>query len=201
MAPFTITLSKTEIDNLDLSNLFKYVEWNNANFKYFDLEAGKEHYRLLSYFSKTLKCKKLIDIGTYLGFSAAALSYDSDKIVESYDIYDWFPVDDTITINNKDNINTYVRNYIDDLAEIIQDTDFILIDIDHSGQTEREIMDKLREIGYKGIVMLDDIGLNTEMKNFFDEIPEKKIDISAVGHWSKTGIVIFDPSRFEILLE
>ena len=196
-----IVLDKETIDAIDLTPLNKYVEWNKNNFQYFNLEAGKEHYKLLAYFSKVLKCKSLIDIGTYLGFSAAAMSYDESKHVESYDIFNWLPDDDTITAEKKDNISLHVGDYMSDLKDIIKDTDFILIDIDHTGSTEKEILDELRNLNYKGLVMLDDIGLNKEMKDFYDQIPEKKLDISKVGHWSKTGLVIFDPDRFEIDLQ
>ena len=194
----TIVLDKKEIDAIDLSPLDKYVEWNKHNFQYFNLEAGKEHYKLLAYFSKVLTCKKLVDIGTYLGFSSVALSYDTEKHVESYDIFNWLPDDDTVTAESRENVTLNVGDYMSDFNDIIKDTDFILIDIDHTGATEKEIMNILRDVGYKGLVMLDDIGLNEDMKKFWDEIPEKKIDISSVGHWSRTGLVIFDPSKFDV---
>jgi hypothetical protein len=30
------------------------------------------------------------------------------------------------------------------------------------------------------------------MKNFWDRIEEKKYDITNIGHWSGTGLVIFE---------
>ena len=109
--------------------------------------------------------------------------------------------DKLITLLEAKNIEFFVGDYMEDFAEIIKDTDFIMIDIDHMANTERLIMQRLRDLGYKGLVMLDDIGLNDEMKSFWAEIPEKKIDISKYAHWSLSGLVIFDPTRFKIVLE
>ena len=40
-------------------------------------------------------------------------------------------------------------------------------------------------------MLLDDIDLNQPMKEFWGIINEEKYDVSHVGHWSGTGIVIF----------
>ena len=87
------------------------------------------------------------------------------------------------------------------IPEIIENCDLVMIDIDHSGVTEKEIMNELRKANYKGLVLLDDIFLNDEMKKFYAEIPEKKIDVTKVGHWSGTAIVVFDESKFEVTME
>jgi hypothetical protein len=198
MNPLQIVLSNEIIDAIDLTKLNKYVEWNSDNFKYFNLEAGKEHYKLLAYLSTVITSKKIIDIGTYFGFSATAFAYNKDKQIISYDIFDWIP-DDKITIKSAENVQLKVMNCLYDIDNII-DTDLIMIDIDHNGNNELNILDTLRKANYKGLVLLDDIGLNEEMIKLWNDIPEKKIDISSVGHWSKTGLVIFDPSRFDIIL-
>lgn len=192
-----LVLQKDDINDIDLSSLNKYVDWNSNNFQYFNLEAGKEHYKLLAYLSETLECSKIVDIGTYLGYSAVALSYNDQKHVYSYDIFDWFPGEGT-TAESKSNITLFVGDYMSDFSEIIKDTDLIMIDIDHTGATETEIMNVLRKKQYKGLVLLDDINLNDEMREFWKAIPEKKVDISDVGHWSGTGLVIMDPSRFSL---
>ena len=61
-------------------------------------------------------------------------------------------------------------------------------------------MDELEKIGYKGLVLLDDTKLNEGMVTFWNSITQEKLDISDYGHWSGTGIVNFDPSRFEIVV-
>lgn len=201
MSVQTITLSKELINAIDLTDLTKYIEWNAQHLQYFNLPAGKEHYKLLAYLSTQFKCKNVIEIGTYLGHGAAALSYDETKTVKTYDIYNSLPADESIiTIENRSNVQSYLKDVVGDLKSVIQDTDFILIDIDHTGYTERILMQELKDIGYKGIVMLDDSKLNAEMIKFCEEITEKKIDISKYGHWSGSMLCVFDPSRFDIIL-
>lgn len=199
MEPLTIKLSKTVLDSIDLGPLFKFVEWNEQNIQYFNLPSGVEHYRLLAYLSTVIPGDKIIDIGTYFGFSAAALSYNSNKKVISYDIFDWIP-EDKLTVKNALNIELKVMNCLNDINELAQ-TSLILLDIDHNGKNELDILNALRAANYKGLVMLDDIGLNDEMKALWQGIPEKKIDVSIVGHFSLSGIVIFDPTKFDIVLE
>jgi predicted O-methyltransferase YrrM len=197
-----IVLDKNAINDIDLTPLGKYVDWNTNNYQFFNLEAGKEHYKLLAYLSQTLNCPKLVEIGTYLGYSAVAFSINPNKQICSYDIFNWLPSeeDGKTTAESKSNIKLYVGDYMNDFEEIVKGTDLIMIDIDHSGVTEAEIMDILRKQGYKGLVLLDDINLNDEMRKFWASIPEKKLDITSVGHWSGTGLVIMDPTRFTVTL-
>jgi hypothetical protein len=39
--------------------------------------------------------------------------------------------------------------------------------------------------------MLDDIHLNDDMKLFWNNITEEKYDLTSIGHWSGTGLVVF----------
>ncbi len=198
MAPAIITLSKDAINNMDLSCLNEFVEWHKDNYKYFNMSAGTEHYKLLSYLSTVISCSKIIDIGTFLGFSAVALSFLPDKKVISYDIYDCIS-DNVKSAKNKANITLKIMNCLKDIDTII-DTSLVMIDIDHEGNNELDILNALRKANYKGLILLDDIYLNNEMKQLWNDIPEKKIDISEYGHYSGTGIVIMDASLFEIIL-
>lgn len=49
---------------------------------------GKEHYKLLSYFSMQFNGATIIDIGTHRGSSALALSYNPTNTVYTFDIMD-----------------------------------------------------------------------------------------------------------------
>jgi hypothetical protein len=196
-----ITLSKDILDVIDLSSLSKYVEWSKNNVQYFNMDPGKEHYKLLAYLSTVVEKGNILDLGTYHGMSAVALSYDEDKFVKSFDIFNWFPETGEMTAENRDNVKCYVMDYMSDIEELVKECDLVVIDIDHTGVTETQIMEELRKVGYKGLVFLDDINLNEEMRKFWAAIPEKKIDVSAVGHWSGSGIVIFDPTLYEVEIE
>lgn len=196
----TIKLTADEINAIDLSPLSQYIDWSK-NSKYFNLNAGQEHYKLLALLSKKLTCTKLVDIGHYHGFSSVAMSYSEDKVIDSYDIFNWLPDDGSLTSENLDNVNLHIEDYLEDIQSMMKDTDLIMIDIDHTGVTERLIMEQLEKNNYKGLVFLDDINLNEEMRKFWADIKLKKIDITPVGHWSGSGIVIFDPSRFDVTME
>ena len=56
--------------------------------KFFWMDAGAEHYRLLTYLSTCYNNCTIIDLGTDKGCSALALSYNPSNHVISYDIED-----------------------------------------------------------------------------------------------------------------
>ena len=103
------------------------------------------------------------------------------------------------TCDLDDNFNNFYRDQIEfrqvnglELIEEFKDAPFIFIDVDpHDGVQERVMIKKLEDVGFKGVLMLDDINLNKEMKFFWDEITQKKVDVSVIGHYSGTGIVFF----------
>ncbi len=67
-----------------------------------------------------------------------------------------------------------------------------MLDVDpHDGIQERDFFKFFEEIGYEGIVVLDDIYVNKEMNDFWNNIKQPKLDLTDIGHWSGTGIVLF----------
>jgi hypothetical protein len=193
-----IELNKTVIDSLDLSTSHKYIKWNK-NFEYFDLESGKEHYKLINYISSCVsKEYPIIDIGTYFGFSAIAAHFDDNKVI-TYDICDCIPDDEEMSIKNAENIEIKIMNCVNDMINICK-SEFIILDIDpHNGEEERVIMKALSDNGFKGILLLDDIKLNEDMIKFWNEIELRKIDVTSVGHWSGSGIVFYS-DEYNIIL-
>ena len=118
----------------------------------------------------------------------------------SYDVVDIFP-DDHITVKNKCNVQFRCMDCLEDLNEgLIQSTDLICIDIDHRGFYEKDIMCLLHKYKYKGLVVIDNILISHAMKNFWEEIQLPKYIVTSVGHWTGTGIVVFDESRYNIRL-
>ena len=187
------------INAVDIAPLYKYVESCQSNEKYFLLPAGEEHYRILAYFAKIMD-GPLIDIGTYFGFSAAALSIVPDKKVITYDIYDWIS-DTDYTIKNRENIELRCMDCLDDISSLLE-ASFICLDVSpHDGVQEEEIFKALQKYKYKGLLFLDDIHKSKEMDDFWDSITLPKYDLSKYGHFSGSGIVVFDPSKFNIILE
>jgi hypothetical protein len=80
------------------------------------------------------------------------------------------------------------------MLDVCHEYPFIFIDVDpHDGIQETKMIQKLVDKKYKGYVLLDDIHLNQAMQNFWDSIPVtvRKVDLTEIGHWSGTGLLIF----------
>jgi predicted O-methyltransferase YrrM len=186
-----LVLDFTKIAQTDISECAKMTRWH-TNSKYFEQEPGKEHYRLLAYISSLLPPGTAIaDVGTYLGFSALALSHNVANTVTTYDIDDCLMGIMGNTAKKRENIRFKIRNCMDCVDDIAK-CPLILLDIDpHDGKQETTFFEKLRDIGYNGVVICDDIYLNDNMRNFWSNVKEKKYDLTHVGHWSGTGIVTF----------
>lgn len=152
---------------------------------WFFMEAGQEHYRLLAYIGSLYKSKTLLDIGSYQGNSAIALAHSGNKII-SYDL-DTQPIIEKI---KNDNIKFIKGDILAD-NNLILASPFIMLDTYHNGDFEQEFVDHLINIKYKGLVMFDDIHLNNEMSNFWNGLKNEKFDLTEIGHFSGTGLVIF----------
>ncbi len=198
----TIVLKNEVLDEIDLSEFNKYVQWSEKNnlFQYFNLDSGKEHYKLLAYLANQFDKETLLaDIGTYMGFSAVALAANGHKVI-TYDVCDWIP-DEGDSVKTHPNITYKIMDCLNDMDTLLK-TELIMLDIDpHDGIQEPEIIEALRQNNFKGMLVLDDINLNRNMREFWENIPEKKYDVGKYGHWTSTGIVLFDPSRYEIVME
>lgn len=191
-----------EVHKEDLTSMYPYSmyykdEGHNGNHKYFVKEKG-EHYKLISYLSR--QCpdgSTVIDIGTFLGFSALALANNQAVSVVTYDIAECV-VPPRPSILDVSNIEYRVKDCMEDI-ELLLDAPLVVLDVDpHDGVQEKHMIGMLLKHGYKGLVLCDDIHLNSGMKNFWDWVPMKKIDLTEYGHFSGTGVIIFDPSVHDL---
>lgn len=180
----------TELDlkNIDLSSNAHLI--NQQEFRNYYLGApGQEHYKLLAHYSMQFNDSVLLDIGTYKGCSALALSYNPKNQVKSFDIR---PGLRNIS-NHPANIEFIVDNILNkEYESLIISSKLILLDTDHLGDFEREFYTHLKSIKYKGLLLLDDIKLNSPMISFWESITDQKYDISNIGHHSGTGLVILE---------
>lgn len=184
------------LDSLDLKDLWAYANWH-PYFKYFNMPASSEHYRLLSHLSWQFPPNSvLIDIGTHIGYSALALSHNPNISVISYNIEDDIG-NQVFSAKNKSNIELRIDNCLKDI-DLLLKSPFILLDTLHNGDFEKELIELLIEKKYNGIVMCDDIYLNTAMINFWNWVPLKKIDVTMFGHWSGTGIIVFNENMYNL---
>jgi hypothetical protein len=178
-------LSKPNVGRMDLARFSKNVINQTHRAYFFDTDF-KEHYRLIAYLSTLFNDAVIFDIGTNLGYSAIALSYNPSNHVISYDIHDCREIGDAASLTN---IEFNVGNVLKD--DRLVKADLIMLDTNHDGGFENEAYRYFQRIGFKGLLFLDDIHLNPPMEAFWAQITEPKEDITDLGHWSGSGIVDF----------
>jgi hypothetical protein len=165
-----------------------YVPSLDHNPYYFHIESGKEHYRLLMYLSTLFTNETIFDIGTNKCMSALALSFNKTNRIKTYDIVKLLPENPIV-----DNIEYIIGDSTKD--EDLKKCPLIFLDVDHDGLYEDIFYNHLKSINWSGILVLDDIHLNDEMKQFWNQIDEEKYDITPIGHWSGTGLVYFNKNN------
>jgi predicted O-methyltransferase YrrM len=201
MAPFVFDVACKR--KIDLTDSVKYLVHPFSG--YLQEPAGREHHQLLANLSKQLpKGSVVYDIGTYMGTSALAFACNPDVTVHTYDIVNnimWQPT----SIRNVPNIVTHIEDGTNAFtADNLKDVKLMLIDVDpHDGKQEKSMIERLLQAGYKGALLLDDIHLNPEMQALWDGIPAAlvKHDLTRVGHYSGTGLVLFDVGTVDVSLE
>lgn len=181
-------IDKNELSKIDLRALSDIII--EEEFKsYFLEECGKEHYKLLAYFSTKFENSLLLDIGTYKGCSALALSHNKKNKVMSFDIHQGLKR----LHKYPENVEFVIGDAMDPIyLEAVLSSPFIMLDTDHDGVFENAFYQYLKQKNYSGILMLDDIKLNKEMIDFWESIDSEKYDVSEYGHHSGTGLVILN---------
>lgn len=200
----SLELTRAKVNEYDLSHFHKYVT-GHRNERFFNMLAGQEHYRLLAYISSQLPPNSTVyDIGTYLGYSALALSYNSQVKVITYDITDHLTPERKEVLRSHPNIEYRIGDCINDAHDIVKNTKVVLIDVDpHDGIKEANILSSLVRNDFKGLIIFNDIQLNQEMHDFWTNlnIPgTKKIDATVCGHNSGTGLLVWDDSGFDFAI-
>ena len=178
-------LTKENISNIDLTKFSRYVA-NLEHRKYFFDVKFKEHYRLIAYLSALFNHSTIFDIGTNLGYSALALSYNDTNRIISYDIVECKDLNHAEELGN---IEFLIGDVLKD--ERLLGSPLIMLDTNHDGIFENEFYKYLEDNNYKGLLFLDDIHLNQPMRDFWNSISAAKADVTDLGHWSGSGLVDF----------
>lgn len=184
-------VKKDKIKNISIYDIFQIdlkkinCVTNNINLvRNINGLPSQEHYRLLCYLSTLVNNTTIYELGTYQGASALCLAYNKSNYVISYDVVH------CIEVERQPNIEFRLGDYKKD-SNIIN-SPLIFIDVTHDGVLEQEIYDYLSDNNYKGITVWDDILLNREMINFWGNVKREKIDLTHVGHFSGTGVIVFE---------
>ena len=188
-----IPISNHTLDNFTLLNKNYLV---NSN--YYEEKSGIQEYRLYSYLSTFFNNTTILDIGTFDGRSAVALSHNENNKIISYDIFNHIN-NNHHQIYTKKNITFNIKNVLDDLnEEMIKNVKIVMIDIDHYETIETLIINKLKQLNFSGFIILDDITkhpdpvMNSCMNKLWDNITDTKYDFTKYGHWSGTGIIVMN---------
>jgi hypothetical protein len=180
-----------EIDNdtLDSYDMGRALLIDNLEYqKYYKDKSSIEHYRFLTYLSLSLDYETFLDVGTFKGCSALALSTNINNKVFSFNLVEQKQLS-FIPPNCEFIINNVINGKYDDL---ILKSKVILLDTLHDGVFEIQFLNHLQNLNYKGVLVLDDIKLNYEMISFWNSIELPKKDITHLGHATGTGVVYFD---------
>ena len=201
-APRVLTVDPAALAAVSLDWAAPLVSWS-ANARYFAQPSG-EHYRLLASLASQLRGARICDVGTYLGFSALALAHgaaEAGNEVTTWDVADCLAPPPARTVREVPHlVRRVLRDAAEDLDEIAR-ADLVLIDVDpHDGVQERAMVEGLAARGFRGVLVLDDVRLNDAMKAMWDWVPAaRKLDLTEQGgHWSGTGVAVFDPSWLDV---
>lgn len=180
-----IKLSNTLLDCLHTGGV-KHIHGEMQ--EWFHKPSGQEHYRLLMHLAFCYDNIEIADIGTYRGASAVALAQNPKNKVFSLDVGVF---KEEIKM---DNLEFLIGDFRTDktIQERILKCPLIFLDIDHMYHNEIWFYNFLKENNWKGTMFCDDIFLCDEMKRFWEEVSHPKIDITQYGHFSGTGVILFD---------
>ena len=176
---------------------------SNTLISYFNI--SEEHYHFLAYISKLIDNGKIIDTGTHRGGSSLALSYNKSNTVYTYDIEEYKGGIANNVRNVPDNIISHCPHSILDLMrddpDQILSSDIFFVDIDHDGSDEMQLFEFLLENKYTGMLILDDIHINCEMKKLWSDIIDLDVisfDVTSIAHRMNndgTGVIFIDKSH------
>ncbi len=174
-----------EVKAIDLSPLYKFAADNDDNRRLLRGEAGTEHYKLLAWISQQFNDALIVEIGTLGGLGTIALSHNVNNHVISFDIrgFKW---------GNKTPSNAEKKIVYDGYMDEVVESKVIFYDAAHEGREEQEFLDELIARNWKGVIFWDDIHLNKEMVEFWNNCKDagyEMEDWSDLGHATGTGVM------------
>lgn len=161
-----------------------------------------QHYRLLPAIARAMQAQRICEIGTATGESARCLLDNTEASVLSIDIKPWdaFPF---TYLRAADFASGRLTQVIADLGNaeqfhrhlsLLSACDLFFVDAAKDGVFEPRFFGHIAEqrAAFAGkLFILDDIRLGTMVRCWHD-LPFIKLDISGIGHWAGTGLVLID---------
>jgi hypothetical protein len=213
-----VRANPASLENVDIGAAFPLVSWHPDRLHFF---AAKEQYRLVSLVARAVGSAfpdaPMVDIGSPLMHAAAALwtgaraAGSNAKVLAFCNQQDpeasWRVPESVQQLARESGIEaldvtvTSALEGIDDLVQR-QGCKLMVLDKDpHDGVFERLVIQKLMDLDYRGLLIMDDARLNPEMANVIKWAPLKKVDATHLGHWSGTTVLVFDPAAIDFLAE
>jgi len=188
-----IVLDLAQVQKIDLTTLLdRVMPKYRATF-----QNRGSHYKLCAYLSDLFEDKVIVEVGTMYGASALAFAANrKNKIItmdctdrrkaEQFSNWEGFSIEFQCCDINKAERHT-------DILNRLKSASVIFLDITHNGRDESRFYQLLNRIGYNGLLLLDDIHLQTygDMESFWASIDKPKFDLTKVGHTSGSGLVDF----------
>lgn len=184
------------------SEVFEFDLWEWARYLWDDrwacgafLANGGEHYQLLAYLASKLPSESVaVDVGTAEGASALALRAGGVKVF-SFDVKPTM----LMPLRTFPGITFKVADGVESALSLL-DARLIVLDINpHEGEREFEMVRRLDEARWKGLLVCDDIHLTPSMDAFWESVRESKWDVTKYGHFTGTGIVGFGGESVTVL--
>lgn len=214
MAPTRMRVTRAELDVETLEDVYEHAKFH-ANRVF--LGEPNEHYRLLACLASQCPPGALLaNFGTLYGYNALALASGADaggppREVITIDARDHIAMHTTdiigVDLSATPTPKTLpgVRCVVDPdmglgadralIERVAREAMIVVVDIDpNDGVRERALIQELVRLGYRGILVLDDIHLNASMKALWDTLSAPvKLDLTHLAHWSGTGVAVMDP--------
>lgn len=172
---------------------------------FIDHPAGQQPYRIMKHLydamvdAKDGKVVKATLLGVGRDGGLSTLSSCKNITIDVYDIYSGNNNphrcldEEPKALRSLPNVTYYPEGA--DFDRIVK-SDLIIFDMHpHDGVGEQAFLNELERRSYEGIVIMTCIKLTEGIKDVWNKITVKKIDISDKAHWAGTGIVFFEKTR------
>lgn len=185
------------VSQFDHNIVVGYTSTNSVWDQYMDFGLG-EHYVFLANFCRWLKPKKILEIGTFRGASAAVMLNSCNAQIISLDLDPISTYDGGFLKHIPENRLSNFQQILCDLdklsdnefIEFVLGYDMIFLDGPKFGGFEQRLLDRLllfRKEFSNCWVVVDDIRLSN-MCSVWNNLKIDKFDLTSIGHWSGTGV-------------
>ena len=158
-------------------------------------ERHEAQYKMFKWLSWQLQRTQILDLGVRYGTSALCLADNPSNRVIGVDIGHIFKGVDVRPYLAKRDIDFFELDVNDLASEYIRFSPVISLDISHNGADEAKFLQRLIDMNYNGIVIMDDIckpSTFPELAKVWNEITLPKIRLpDEISHDTGTGVVIF----------